>query len=146
MVVFPFQATDHYHAPQPDRVPAIQLKNEIKARTIITGELTSPIIHSALRKYPLSAAGEFQRNEAVMLMIRRQRTAEEVDVDGCLPEKLRKMCRDKISVLHEDKNSVSFTTKTNLSVLKQNKHWSADGTFSRPRTKMFYPFFFELSF
>ena len=70
MVVFPFQATDHYHAPQSDRVPAIQLKNEIKTRTIVTGELTSPIIHSILRKYPLSAAGEYQRNEVVMLMIR----------------------------------------------------------------------------
>ena len=86
MVAFPFQATDHYHASQSDRVPAIQLKNEIKTRTIITGELTSPIIHSILRKYPLSAAGEFQKNEAVMLMIRRQRTVATIDVDACLPE------------------------------------------------------------
>ena len=142
MVVFPFQATDHYHAPQPDRVPAIQLKNEIKTRIIITGELTSPIIHSILRKYPLSAAGEFQRNEAAILMIRRQRIVETVDIDGYLPEKLRKMYRDKNSVLHEAKNSVSFTTKTNLSVSKRNKHWSADGTLSRPRTKMLYPILF----
>ncbi|CAF3170465.1 unnamed protein product [Rotaria sp. Silwood2] len=76
------QPTTHFHAPQPDRVPAIQLKNDIKARAVITDESTSSIIHSALRTYPLSAAGELSRNEALMLMIRRQRTVETVDVNG----------------------------------------------------------------
>ncbi|CAF5101221.1 unnamed protein product, partial [Rotaria sp. Silwood1] len=52
------QPTTHSHAPQSDRVPAIQLKNDIKARAVITDEPTSSIIHSALRTYPLSAAGE----------------------------------------------------------------------------------------
>ncbi|CAF4654819.1 unnamed protein product, partial [Rotaria sp. Silwood2] len=80
------QPTTHSHAPQPDRVPAIQLKNDIKARAVITDEPTSSIIHSALRTYPLSAAGELPRNEALMLMIRRQRTVETVDVNGRLPE------------------------------------------------------------
>ena len=85
------QATDYCHASQRNLAPAIQLKNEIKTRTTIMGESTSPIIHSTSHKYPLNAAGEFQTNEAVMPMIRRQRTVESVDVDNCLPEKLRKM-------------------------------------------------------
>ncbi|CAF1249209.1 unnamed protein product [Rotaria sordida] len=129
MDVFLSQPTAHGHAPQPDRVPAIQLKNEIKARAVTTDESTSSIIHSALRTYPLSAAGELPKNEALMLLIRRQRTVETVDADGCLPEKLRKTYRDEDFILHEDKNLIIFTTKTNLSILKQNKHWFADETF-----------------
>ncbi|CAF1516519.1 unnamed protein product [Rotaria sordida] len=62
-------------------------------------------------------------------MIRRQRTVETIDADGCLPEKLRKTYHDEDFILHEDKNLIIFTTKTNLSILKQNKHWFADGTF-----------------
>ena len=80
-------------------------------------------------RYPLSAAGELPRNEALMLMIRPQRTVEKVDVDGRLPEKLRKTYRDEDFILYEDKNLIIFTTKTNLSILKQNKDWFADGTF-----------------
>ncbi|CAF2117211.1 unnamed protein product, partial [Rotaria magnacalcarata] len=129
MDAFISQPTSHSHAPQPERVPAIQLKNDIKARAVITDEPTSSIIHSALRTYPLSAAGELPRNEALMLMIRRQRTVETVDVNGRLPEKLRKTYRDEDFILHEDNELIIFTTKTNLSILKQNKHWFADGTF-----------------
>ena len=53
----------------------------------MTDESTSSILHSALRTYPLGAAGELPKNEALMLVIRRQRTVEIVDVDGRLPEK-----------------------------------------------------------
>ncbi|CAF4743188.1 unnamed protein product, partial [Rotaria socialis] len=53
--------TSHCHAPQPDSVPAIQLKNEIKAHAAITDESTSTIIHSALRTYSLSAAGQLPK-------------------------------------------------------------------------------------
>ncbi|CAF4785068.1 unnamed protein product, partial [Rotaria magnacalcarata] len=129
MDAFVSQPTPHCHAPQPDRVPAIQLKNEIKARAATTDESTSTIIHSVLRTYPLSAAGQLPKNESLMLMIRRQRTTETVDADGRLPEKLRKTYRDEDFILHEDKKLIIFTTKTNLSILKQNKHWFADGTF-----------------
>ncbi|CAF3739229.1 unnamed protein product [Rotaria sordida] len=90
MDVFLLQPTAHCHAPQPDRVLAIQLKNEIEARAVTIDESISSIIHSALRTYPLSAAGELSKNAALMLMIRRQHTVETVDADGCLPEKLRK--------------------------------------------------------
>ena len=129
MDVFVSQPTSHYHVPQPDRIPTIQLKNEIKTRVITTDESTSTILHSALRMYPLIAAGELSRNETLMLMIRRQRTVEKFDVDGRLPEKLRKTYRGEDFILHEDKNLIIFTTKTKLSILKQNKHWFADGTF-----------------
>ncbi|CAF5163888.1 unnamed protein product, partial [Rotaria magnacalcarata] len=129
MDAFVSQPTPHCHAPQPDRVPAIQLKNEIKARAATTDESTSTIIHSVLRTYPLSAAGQLPKNESLMLMIPRQRTTETVDADGRLPEKLRKTYRHEDFILHEDKKLIIFTTKTNLSIPKQNKHWFADGTF-----------------
>ncbi|CAF4037415.1 unnamed protein product [Rotaria sp. Silwood1] len=127
--VFLSQPTAHCHAPQPDRVPVIQLKNEITARAVTTDESIRSIIHSALRTYPLSAAGELPKNEALMLMFRRQRTVETVDADGCLPEKLKKTYRDEDFILCEDKNLIIITTQTNLSILKQNKYWFADGTF-----------------
>jgi len=129
MDAFLSQPTSHNHAPQPDRVPAIKLKNEIKARAATADESSSSILHTALRTYPLSAAGELPRSDALMLTIRRQRTGEKVDADGRLPEKFRKTYRGEDFILHEDEHLIIFTTKSNLSILKQNKHWFADGTF-----------------
>lgn len=108
--------TDHCHAPNPERVPAIRLKNEIKTRALTTDESTSTIIHSALRMYPLSAAGQLPKNEALMLMVRRQRTVETLDDNGRLPEKLRKTYRGEDFILYEEKNLIIFTTKMNLSI------------------------------
>ncbi|CAF2644946.1 unnamed protein product [Rotaria sp. Silwood2] len=62
--------TSHSHASPPDCIPAMQLKNDIKARAATTDESTSSVLHSALRTYPLSAVGALPRNEALMLMIR----------------------------------------------------------------------------
>ena len=56
MDTFLSQPTSHSHTPQPDRIPAIELKNEIKARAVMIDESTSSILHSALHTYPLSAA------------------------------------------------------------------------------------------
>ncbi|CAF4332271.1 unnamed protein product [Rotaria socialis] len=95
----------------------------------MTDESSSSIINSALRTYPLIAAGELSRSDGLSLTIRRQRTTETIDVNGRLPGKLRKTYRDEDFILHEDKKLIIFTTKTNLSILKQNKHWFADGTF-----------------
>ena len=142
------QPTFHSHALQPDRIPAIELKNEIKARAVTTDESTRSILHSALRTYPVSAAGELPKNEALMLMTRRQCTVETVDVDGCLPEKHRKTYRDEDFILHEDKSLIIFTANNNLSILKQNKHWFADGTFKvNYQSNMFLSFlvFFHMS-
>ncbi|CAF3455257.1 unnamed protein product [Rotaria sp. Silwood1] len=127
MDVFLSQPTSHGHAPQPDRVPAIQLKNEIKACAATTDESSSSILHSALRTYPLSAAGQLPRSDALTLTVRRQRTAETLDANGRLPEKLRKTYRDEDFILHDDEHLIIFTTKNNLSILKQNKNWFADG-------------------
>ena len=129
MNAFLSQPKSHSHAPQPDGTPVIELKDETKARAVMTDEPTSSILHLALRTYPLSATRELRKNEALMLMIRRQSTVETVDVDGRLPEKYRKTYHDEDFILHEDKNLTIFTTNTNLSILKQNKHWFADGTF-----------------
>ena len=63
--------------------------------------------------------GELPKNEARMLMIRRQCTVETVDVDGRLPEKYRKTYRDEDFILYEDKNLIIFTTNTNLSATGQ---------------------------
>ncbi|CAM4831054.1 unnamed protein product [Rotaria magnacalcarata] len=71
--------TAHCHAPHPDRVPAIQLKNEIKTRAAMTDESSSSIINSVLRTYPLSAAGELPRSDGLSLTIRRHITTETVD-------------------------------------------------------------------
>ena len=72
---------------------------------------------------------ELPKTDTLMLTIRRQRTAETVDADGRLPENLRKTYRGEDLILHEDEHLIFYTTKTNLSILKQNKHWFADGTF-----------------
>ena len=106
MDAFLSQPTSHSHAVQPDRIPAIQLKGEIKTRAVMTDESTSSIVYSALRTYPLSAAGELPRNEALMLMIRRQHNVETIDVDARLPDKLRKTYRDEAFILHEEKDLI----------------------------------------
>ncbi|CAM4780355.1 unnamed protein product [Rotaria magnacalcarata] len=64
-----------------------------------------------------------------MLTIRRQRVAPSLDPDGRLPEKLRKTDRGEDLILFESVKLIIFTTKSNLSILKQYKHWFADGTF-----------------
>ena len=69
----------------------------------MTDESNSSILHLTSRTYPLSAAGELPKNEALMLVIRRQRTVETVDVDDRLPEKYRKTYRDEDFIVHEDK-------------------------------------------
>lgn len=64
-----------------------------------------------------------------MLTIRRQRAAPALDPNGRIPEKLRKTDRGEDFILYESDKLIIFTTKSNLSILKQHKHWFADGTF-----------------
>ena len=129
MNAFLSHPTSHNHAPKPGQIPAIQLKGEIKAHAALTVESLSTILNSALCKYPLSAAGKLPRSDVLMLTIRRQRTAEKFDDNGRLPQKLRKTYHDEGFILHEDEQLTIFTPKTNLSILKKNKHWFADRTF-----------------
>ena len=69
MDTFLSQPTSNCHAPNPDLVPFIQLKNDIKARAATTDEPTSSILHTTLRTYSLSAAGQLPKNDALMLTI-----------------------------------------------------------------------------
>ena len=55
--------TSHSHAPTPDVVPVIQLQNQIKTRAATTDAQTNAILHSALRTFPLYAAGQLPRTE-----------------------------------------------------------------------------------
>ena len=66
------QPTSHSHAPTPDAIPVIELKNEIKTRAATTDGQSSAILQSALRSFPLSAAGQLPRTEILMNTIRRQ--------------------------------------------------------------------------
>ena len=82
-----------------------------------------------MRTYPLSAAGQLPKNDALMLTIRRQRIAPKMGPDGRLSEELPKTDRGEDFILFEDEKLIAFTTKSNLSILKQHKHWFADRTF-----------------
>ncbi|CAF4747014.1 unnamed protein product, partial [Rotaria magnacalcarata] len=79
-------------------------------------EQTSSILHNALRTYPLNAAGQLPKTDALALIIRRQRTAPLLDPDGRLPEKLRKTDRGEDFILLESTKLIIFTTKSNLSI------------------------------
>jgi len=129
MDTFLSQPTTHNHAPNPDRIPAIKLHNQVKQRAATTDEPTSSILHSALRTFPLSAAGQLPRSDIILQTIRRQRTTPAATPNGHLSDDLKKTCRGEDFLLYEDKEMIIFTTKTNLSILKQSKHWFADGTF-----------------
>ena len=123
------QPTSHNHAPNPDKIPVIQLHNEVKQRAATTDEPTSSILHSALLTFPLGAAGQLPRTDIILQTIRRQREAPATIVDGHLPEDLKKTHRGDDFVLHQDDEMIIFATRANLSALKQSKHWFADGTF-----------------
>jgi hypothetical protein len=129
MDTFLSQPTTHNHAPNPDRIPVIKLHNQVKQRAATTDEPTSSILHSALRTFPLSAAGELPRSDIIIQTIRRQRTTPAAAPNGHLPDDLKKTYRGEDFLLYEDNEMIIFTTKTNLSILKQSKHWFADGTF-----------------
>ena len=129
MDAFLSQTTTHTHAPNPDRISAIELNNQIKTRAAMSDEPSSAILHSALRTFPLSAAGAIPRTDIILQTIRRQRATTMVGSDGVLPEHLKTTDRGEAFVLYQDAEMIIFTTENNLSVLKQSKHWFADGTF-----------------
>ncbi|CAF4121883.1 unnamed protein product [Rotaria magnacalcarata] len=103
--------TEHYHAPKPDLVPVLELKNKIKSRAAETEEPSSTILHSTMRYFPLDAAGP------------------PTSSNNQLPDHLEQTNRGENSVLHEDEKLIIFIAATNLSVLKTCKHWFVDGTF-----------------
>ena len=64
-------STEHCHAPKPDLVPVLKLKNKIKIRAVETKESSSIILHSAICSFPLNAASQLPQSEALSRSIRR---------------------------------------------------------------------------
>ncbi|CAF3322257.1 unnamed protein product [Rotaria socialis] len=71
MDVIVFAPTEHCHASKTNLVPVLELKNKIKARAAETEESSSTILHSAMRSFPLDAAGQLPQSETFLRTIRR---------------------------------------------------------------------------
>ena len=52
-----FGLTEHCHAPNHDRIPVVELINQIKSRSGDSEEPSSAILHSAIRYFPLDSPG-----------------------------------------------------------------------------------------
>jgi hypothetical protein len=122
--------SDHSHTPNPNRLLLIRIQNEIKERGASSGEPTSTILHNVLRTVPVNIAAELPSTQSLSQTIRRQRMAPSLEVNGHLPSVLKQTDRGENFVLFEDDSMIIFTSDSNLSVLKECKHWFADGTFS----------------
>ena len=115
-------STEHCHAPKPDIVPVLELKNKIKTRAVETEESSSTILHSAIRSFPLDAASQPLPSETLSRSIRRQSQIPPANSNNQLPDHLKQTdCAEKF-LLHEDKELIIFTTASNLSVSKACKH------------------------
>ncbi|CAF1517507.1 unnamed protein product, partial [Rotaria sordida] len=123
------EPTTHTHAPDPERIPAIEVKNQVKIKAATSNEASSSILHSSLRFMPLSAVGSLPSSDSLMRTIRRQRPKLCSDPNTRVPNNLRKTDRGEEFILYEDNEMIIFTTKTNLSLLKNCKHWFMGGTF-----------------
>ena len=94
--------TEHCHAPNPDRIPVVELRNLIKSRAGDSEEPSSAILHSAIRSFPLGSAGQLPNNETLLRTIRRQRRVQAHNPDNGLPDHLKLTDRGENFVLHED--------------------------------------------
>ena len=137
--------TEHCHAPKPDLVPVLELKNKIKTRAVETEESPSRILHSTIGSFRLNGASQLPQNETLSRSIRRQRQVPPANSNSQLPDHLKQTDRDEKFLLHEDKELIVFTTASNLSVLKACQHWFADGTFkAREKERLFHLFIISL--
>ncbi|CAF1433378.1 unnamed protein product [Rotaria sp. Silwood1] len=123
------EPTKHSHPPNPERIPALELKTEIKIKAATSDEASSSILHSSMRSLPLNAVSNLPKDDSLMRSIRRQRSSPYSDPNSRLPDNLRKTDRGEKFILYEDNDMIIFTTRTNLSLLKECKHWFVDGTF-----------------
>ena len=120
---------EHCHAPKLDLVPVLELRNKMKRRAVKTEESSSIVLHSAIRSFPLDAAGRLPQSEILSRSIRRQRQVPPANSNNQLSDHLRQTDRGENFLLLEDKKLIIFTTESNLSVLKACKHWFVDETF-----------------
>ena len=65
--------TEHCHAPKPDLVPVLEVKNKIKTRAIEIEGSSSTILHCAIRSFPLDAASQLPQSEILSRSICGQR-------------------------------------------------------------------------
>ena len=136
---------EHCHAPKPDLVPVLELKNKIKIRTVETEESPSTILHSVIRSFLLDAASQLPQSETLSRSIRRQHQVPTANSNNQSPDHLKQTRHGEKFLLHEDKELIIFTTASNLSVLKECKHWFADGTFkAKEKKRVFHLFVISL--
>ncbi|CAF1533621.1 unnamed protein product [Rotaria sordida] len=77
------EVSEHSHAPDPDRLHVIRLKNEIKHRGASSDEGASTILFDVLRTTPLTATPGLPTNDALLQIIRRERSPMKFDHHGC---------------------------------------------------------------
>ena len=130
MDTFVQEPSCHSHAANPNRLHVIRIQNEIKERSVLCEEGTNIILQNALRQAPLSIAADLPSMDALAQTVRRRRPQLLLDINGQLPQILKETDRGENFVLFEDDSMIIFTSKSNLSVLKECKHWFCDGTFS----------------
>ena len=66
MDIFIYDPTMHNHASNPDRIPVIQLHNQVKQSVTTTDQSSSSILNSALTTFSIHAVGELQKNENIV--------------------------------------------------------------------------------
>ena len=93
MDTFLFQPMEHYHAPIPERIPVTELSTQVKSRAVTSEELTSVILNSSLRIFPLSATSELPRTQILSQTIHRQHTTSSTGSDDSASSELRKTDR-----------------------------------------------------
>ena len=116
------EPSEHSHAPDPNRLHIIRLKNEIKIRGASSDEGASTILSDVLRTAPLVVTAGLPSTEALLQTIRRERKPVQLDHGGRLPFMLRETDRGENFVLYEDDSMIIFTCEKNLSVLQECKH------------------------
>ncbi|CAF3357123.1 unnamed protein product [Rotaria socialis] len=87
--------TEHYHAPKPDLVPVLELKNKIKSRATETEEPSNTILHSTMRSFPLDAAGQLPQSETLWRTICRHHQGPLTNFNNQLPDHLKQTDRGK---------------------------------------------------
>ncbi|CAF5064639.1 unnamed protein product [Rotaria sp. Silwood1] len=117
MQAFIKEPSKHSHAPDPDRLHIIRLKNEIKLRGTSSAEAPSTILFDVLRSTPLTAAFGLPTNDALLQTISRERPAIQLDHHVRLPLILRQTDRGESFILYEVDSMVIFTCDKNLSGL-----------------------------
>ena len=100
--------TAHSHAPNPERIPVIELSNLIKAYAPISNEPISATLHSALGTFPLSATNELPRTEMITQTIRRQCQAPSTPSDNGLSKDLKTTDRGEAFLPHKDKYNYDY--------------------------------------